>query len=82
MKVDGQRLLWREGKTLVFDDTYEHEVWNQTAEERVVLLLHVKRPVRFPGSLVSSFFLSVVRASPFIQDALKNLEEWNSRVRA
>jgi beta-hydroxylase len=81
MKVDGQRVHWREGKMLAFDDTYEHEVTNATAEERIILLLHVRRPVRFPGSLVSSFFLWAVRASPFIQDALKNLEDWNSRAR-
>jgi beta-hydroxylase len=80
--VDGKKYIWREGRMFVFDDTYEHEVGNQTHEERVVLLLHVKRPVRFPGSLVSALFLWAVRASPFIQDALKNLEEWNSRGRA
>jgi len=79
MTVDGQVVHWREGKAVVFDDTYEHEVQNQTPEERVVLLLHVKRPVRFPGSFIADFFLWCVRVSPFIQDALKNLELWNAR---
>jgi aspartyl/asparaginyl beta-hydroxylase (cupin superfamily) len=79
IRVESQRVCWQEGKMFVFDDTYEHEVRNETDEERVVLLLHVRRPVRFPGSLVSKGFLSAVRASPFIQDALKNLEDWNSR---
>lgn len=78
MTVDGRKMIWREGEAFAFDDTYEHEVRNQTGEERVILLLHVKRPVRFPGSLVADFFLWCVRSSPFIQDALKNLEDWNS----
>ena len=30
---------WKEGKCLVFDDAYEHEVWNKTGEERVLLLV-------------------------------------------
>jgi beta-hydroxylase len=79
IRVEGKRYVWRDGEWFVFDDTYEHEVRNETDEERVILLLHVKRPVRFPGSLISNGFLSIVRASPFIQDALKNLEDWNSR---
>lgn len=78
MIVDGQKVIWREGEALLFDDTYEHEVRNETPEDRVILLLHVKRPVRFPGSLLADFFLWCVRSSPFIQDALKNLEAWNS----
>lgn len=82
MTVDGQKLTWREGDAFAFDDTYEHEVRNQTNEDRVILLLHVKRPVRFPGSLLADFCLWGVRKSPFIQDALKNLEDWNSGVRA
>ena len=78
MTVDGQKVIWREGEALLFDDTYEHEVRNETPEDRVILLLHVKRPVRFPGSLLANFFLWCVRSSPFIQDALKNLEACNS----
>ena len=78
MIVDGQKLIWREGNVLIFDDTYEHYVHNGSDEHRVILLLHVKRPVRFPGSLVADFFLWAVRKSPFVQDALRNLELWNS----
>ena len=78
MTVDGHRVYWRDGEAFAFDDTYEHEVRNETPEDRVILLLHVKRPVRFPGSLLADFFLWCVRVSPFIQDALKNLEAWNS----
>jgi hypothetical protein len=44
-------------------------------------LLHVRRPVRFPGSVISAGFLAAVRLSPFIQDPLKNLAAWNARFR-
>ena len=38
-----QRLLprWHEGKCLVFDDHFEHEAWNQTAQDRVVLIVNL-----------------------------------------
>ena len=43
---------WREGKTIIFDDTYEHEVQNNTDGWRVVLTIEFLRPLLFP---VSSF---------------------------
>lgn len=32
------------GKCLVFDDCYEHEVWNKTDKERVLLLFDLWHP--------------------------------------
>ena len=61
---------------VVFDDMYPHEVWNDSNEDRVVLLLHVKRPQRFPGCLVRDGFFSALRRSSFVQDGLRNLEQW------
>jgi beta-hydroxylase len=61
---------------VVFDDMYPHEVWNATDEDRIVLLLHVKRPQRFPGALVRDGFFSALRRSSFVQDGLRNLERW------
>jgi len=36
--VAGETRRWQEGDVLVLDDRVEHEAWNLTAEERVVLL--------------------------------------------
>jgi len=35
---------WKSGEALVLDDSYEHEVWNKTKEERVVLLVDIWHP--------------------------------------
>ncbi len=78
--VEGHVHQWAEGDCFVFDDTYPHEVWNDTDQERVVLLLHVKRPVRFPGSLAGDLFLGAVRRSPFIRDARRNQDAWAERL--
>jgi aspartyl/asparaginyl beta-hydroxylase (cupin superfamily) len=32
------------GKTLIFDDSIEHEAWNDSEELRVVLLFDIWRP--------------------------------------
>jgi len=39
LKVAGETRRWQEGKVLIFDDRVEHEAWNDTARERVVLLI-------------------------------------------
>jgi beta-hydroxylase len=74
MRVDTENLVWEEGRVFIFDDMFDHEVWNDTDEDRIILLLHVKRPLRFPGSLLRDLFFAVLRASPFVKDGLKNLE--------
>jgi aspartyl/asparaginyl beta-hydroxylase (cupin superfamily) len=35
---------WEEGKAWAFDDTIEHEAWNDSDQTRVVLLFDVWRP--------------------------------------
>ena len=35
---------WEVGKLLIFDDTMEHEAWNNSAEDRVVLIFDIWRP--------------------------------------
>jgi aspartyl/asparaginyl beta-hydroxylase (cupin superfamily) len=43
LRVGPEVRNWQEGKTLVFDDTVEHEAWNNSSRVRVVLLLDFKR---------------------------------------
>lgn len=35
---------WKEGKVWLFDDTIEHEAWNDSEEDRYILLFEVWRP--------------------------------------
>ena len=42
--VGGEEHRWREGKVVVFDDTYEHEAWNRSTKTRVVLIFDVWSP--------------------------------------
>src|SRR5215211_8767020 len=71
---------WEEGKSMFFDDTYEHEVWNNTDGVRVVLFMDVLRPLRFPMAGVNRFIIKAIAASPFITDAKKNHEAWEQRM--
>jgi len=77
MRLDDRVLRWSEGETLVFDDTYDHEVWNDTSGTRVVLLIQFRRPLRQPGRWFVDKFLAWIRRSAFVQDARANLRRWN-----
>jgi aspartyl/asparaginyl beta-hydroxylase (cupin superfamily) len=43
-RVGEQTREWREGELMVFDDTVEHEAWNDSDENRLVLIFDVWRP--------------------------------------
>ena len=76
IRVGDSYAIWSEGKSLIFDDTYEHEVWNDTDEIRAVLFLDVVRPLRFPLNVVNAVVLKAIAVSPFVQDAKRRHLEW------
>lgn len=44
IKVGSEERSWQEGKTLAFCDAYEHSVWNNTKEDRYLLIIDVLKP--------------------------------------
>lgn len=44
LNVGGEEHRWREGRIVVFDDTFEHEAWNRSDQIRVVLIFDVWNP--------------------------------------
>jgi aspartyl/asparaginyl beta-hydroxylase (cupin superfamily) len=81
MDVGGERCVWEEGRAFVFDDTYPHEVWNNTDEERVVLLLDVERPMPTATRLLTRAMMWLFRCSPYYRDANRNQQQWEQRFR-
>lgn len=69
IRVADQVRHWEQGRSLVFDDTYEHEAWNETDGVRVVLFLDIRRPLRPPMSAVNRAIITAVSRSPFIARA-------------
>jgi aspartyl/asparaginyl beta-hydroxylase (cupin superfamily) len=44
LRVGNETRSWVEGETLIFDDSIEHEAWNNSDRTRVVLLFDIWRP--------------------------------------
>ena len=72
---------WEEGRSMIFDDTFNHEVWNDTDETRVVLFVDVLRPLPFPESAINWLIVKAIGFSPFVLDAKRNQEAWERRYR-
>tara|TARA_B100000214_G_C23901924_1_gene596909 strand:- start:283 stop:1074 length:792 start_codon:yes stop_codon:yes gene_type:complete len=48
--VDGEKYTWRDGKAVLFDETYVHQAKNNTNKTRMILFCDIERP------LISEFF--------------------------
>jgi beta-hydroxylase len=60
MEVDGDRYSWRDGQGVVFDETYVHEVRNDTDRGRLILLADVERPLRAPMRQINRLVMRTV----------------------
>jgi beta-hydroxylase len=45
IRIDDKLYNWSNGKSLIFDDTYIHDVWNNSGKDRVVLYVDFIRPL-------------------------------------
>jgi beta-hydroxylase len=75
LRVGEQICYWKEGKSIIFDDTFPHEAWNQSNDLRVVLFLDFVRPLRFPVSWLNQLLIQLISISPFVQEGKRNFEK-------
>lgn len=75
IRVDTDVRSWTEGESLVFDDSYPHEVWNDSDEYRVVLFVDFLRPLPFPLSLLNRIMVWKISTTPFVTTAVGAMRE-------
>lgn len=46
--VDGISESWRDGKAMIFDETYVHWAQNNTDKTRIILFCDIERPMKWP----------------------------------
>jgi aspartyl/asparaginyl beta-hydroxylase (cupin superfamily) len=70
---------WTEGKCLIFDDSYNHEVWNDTDGYRVVLFIDFERPLRFPFNWLNHWLMNLAPLAPFLREAQGKHKAWEKK---
>ena len=71
MEIGGHHFFWEEGKPLVFDDTREHWVKNQTDQTRVVLIIDFDARMPFPVNLYTSLRYNLIRRSAEVKAVIE-----------
>lgn len=76
IRVENEYAAWREGVGLVFDDTFEHEVWNDSDQDRVVLFVDFLRPLPADLADENRAIVEAIGRSPFVRGSQSNAEAW------
>ena len=79
IRVGQERRHWQEGRVLIFDDAFEHEVWNEATRLRVVLFVDFAKPLRFPANVLNGLLLRLARFSPLLREGADKLRRWEGR---
>ena len=79
IRVHNEIRHWSEGDSLIFDDTYNHEVWNDTSGHRVVLFVDFVRPIKFPFNLLNRFIIYAGKFTSSIREASDNQRKWGEK---
>ncbi|HEY6167715.1 MAG TPA: aspartyl/asparaginyl beta-hydroxylase domain-containing protein [Verrucomicrobiae bacterium] len=76
----GRRIChWEEGKCLIFDDSFNHEVWNDTDGYRVVLFVDFARPLKQPWDWMNKRLLNIGALAPFLREANDRQQQWQKK---
>ncbi|MCS1406914.1 MAG: hypothetical protein M2R45_00070 [Verrucomicrobia subdivision 3 bacterium] len=79
IRIGTKMCTWREGESLIFDDTYNHEVWNDTDGCRVVLFVDFIRPMRSPHDRWVKALLRLAARTPWLKDADGKQKQWEKK---
>lgn len=79
IRIADQICLWEEGRCLIFDDTYNHEVWNDTDGYRVVLFVDFARPMKWPWGGLNDWVLNLATLAPFLREAKGKQATWEKK---
>lgn len=64
IRVVDEVIEWREGESVLFDVNVTHEVWNDSDEDRVLLMVETVMPLRFPLAVLNRFVQHQYRFHP------------------
>ena len=75
IRVGNDVRCWKEGKSLIFDDSHPHEVWNDWDSYRVVLFVDFVRPVVFPLSVLNRLIIWTIARTPSIREPMDRVRQ-------
>ena len=77
IRVAGQPYVWKEGESVMFDDSWPHEVINHSGEPRVVLIVDVPRPLPSLPRLVNNVMLYGLAAPAYANKVIRKADAYS-----
>jgi len=56
IRIKDKKHVWQEGVSILFDDSWDHEVCNESEGDRVVLIVDILRPMPWYGRFLNRAF--------------------------
>lgn len=53
IRLKDNHYTWVEGESVLFDDSWDHEVINESPQMRVILMVDIRRPMPFPLTAIA-----------------------------
>jgi aspartyl/asparaginyl beta-hydroxylase (cupin superfamily) len=76
IRIKDQFYTWKEGESFMFDDTWNHEVFNTSSEDRVILLVDVMRPLPRLLDAVNRLYSKVFLRLAIASKIMKNVDQF------
>ena len=61
IRIKDTHYTWTEGEGILFDDSWDHEVYNSSPGDRVVLIVDIRRPMGLLLNTVNRALVSIIR---------------------
>ena len=74
IRVKDQFYTWREREAVLFDDTWEHQIYNKSTGIRVVLIVDILRPMPILPHALNKAFVETVGRHYYGRKMLENLQ--------
>lgn len=73
IRVDKTVYRWEEGKSLFFDDSFDHEAWNRTDSIRVILFVDIERELPTYLGILNRILINIFSLSKSARYAQKKI---------
>lgn len=78
IKVGDDIAYWKEGESMIFDDSHMHSAWNRSDQDRVVLFVDFTRPLPSNYAAINNHLITALSASDFIHEATRRWNKWET----
>lgn len=63
IEVDGTKYAWQDGNAFMFDETYLHHAYNNSQQDRLIMMCDVNRPTHSIGTIANYIIKKILKAS-------------------